>query len=440
MLSALLESNGRNAWTIVAAGVAQAAAVAAASATAPDPNNPLSVYGSSALFNGASFSFTVNKAAAANTASFLFQDGFSGRAQIGLNGNDNFSFKVSAERIDLDDGDLDRRGDRGAGIRQRAHRRFRQRLCRPGNRSADCLHCDFGGPRRDVASRIGFSRRHASGRRRRSPGSVSATNTITLARAGTDTIDGATSAVISTPRGYLEIESNGSNAWTILNQCPMPLTGGAFAGPVTLAPGSGSVAPLKFLPGVSLLSAAPGAVEFDGAVFYTSVAAGERGVVPSEQVQALASPYTLASQTAPQKLLNASASGAIALAVGTYQFECLFALTGMSSTSGSFGFALGGSATFSQSWQSKAAQAATLGAATTPQLTYNTAANAALTTAGVNTTGHACIKGILRVSAPGTVIPEVSLTVPAAAVVAANSYFKVSPLGSSGLTNVGNWS
>ena len=112
----------------------------------------------------------------------------------------------------------------------------------------------------------------------------------------------------------------------------------------------------------------------------------------------------------------------------------------MSSTSGSFGFALGGSATSSQSWQSKAAQAATC-AATTPQLTYNTAANAALTTAGVNTTGHACIKGILRVSAPGTVIPEAcSLTVPAAAVVAANSYFKVSPLGSSGLTNVGIWS
>ena len=139
-------------------------------------------------------------------------------------------------------------------------------------------------------------------------GSVSATNTITLARAGTDTIDGATSAVISTPRGYLEIESNGSNAWTILNQCPMPLTGGAFAGPVTLAPGSGSVAPLKFLPGVSLLSAAPGVGEFDGAVFYTSVAAGERGVVPSEQVQALASPYTLASQNGAEKLLNVGAS------------------------------------------------------------------------------------------------------------------------------------
>ena len=94
-MSALLESNGSNAWTLVAAGVAQAAQ-SLGIATAPDPNNPLTVYGSSALFNGPSFSFTVNKSAPANTASLLFQDGFSGRAQIGLNGNDNLSFKVSA--------------------------------------------------------------------------------------------------------------------------------------------------------------------------------------------------------------------------------------------------------------------------------------------------------------------------------------------------------
>lgn len=64
--------------------------------TAPDPLNPLSVFGASALFNGTSFNFTLNKSAVANTASILFQDGFSGRAQVGLTGDDNFHFKVSA--------------------------------------------------------------------------------------------------------------------------------------------------------------------------------------------------------------------------------------------------------------------------------------------------------------------------------------------------------
>jgi len=65
--------------------------------TAPDPNNPLSVYGPCALFNGVSFNFTLNKSAAANTASVIFEDAFSGRAQIGLCGDDNFSFKVSPD-------------------------------------------------------------------------------------------------------------------------------------------------------------------------------------------------------------------------------------------------------------------------------------------------------------------------------------------------------
>jgi hypothetical protein len=64
--------------------------------TAPDPNNPLSVYGASALFNGVGFNLAVNKAATANTASIIFEDGFSGRAQVGLCGDDNFHFKVSA--------------------------------------------------------------------------------------------------------------------------------------------------------------------------------------------------------------------------------------------------------------------------------------------------------------------------------------------------------
>ncbi|MGE0766705.1 MAG: DUF2793 domain-containing protein [Hyphomicrobiaceae bacterium] len=39
----------------------------------------------------------LNKAAAGNTASFVYQTAFSGRAEIGLAGDDDFSFKVSAD-------------------------------------------------------------------------------------------------------------------------------------------------------------------------------------------------------------------------------------------------------------------------------------------------------------------------------------------------------
>ncbi|HEY1632989.1 MAG TPA: DUF2793 domain-containing protein [Rhizomicrobium sp.] len=47
---------------------------------------------------------TLSKQAAANTASFLFQDNFSGRAEVGLTGDDNFHFKVSPDGSTWHDG------------------------------------------------------------------------------------------------------------------------------------------------------------------------------------------------------------------------------------------------------------------------------------------------------------------------------------------------
>jgi hypothetical protein len=93
----VLQSNGaaspNGKWTIVDQSASGLAAIGVG--TAADPNNPLSVYGASALFNGANFNVTLNKSAAANTASILFEDGFSGRAQVGLVGDDNLHLKVS---------------------------------------------------------------------------------------------------------------------------------------------------------------------------------------------------------------------------------------------------------------------------------------------------------------------------------------------------------
>ncbi len=64
-----------------------------------DANNPLVVAGPGSLFThaGAGHQVKINKAAMAQTASVLFQTGFSGRAEIGTAGNDALSFKVSAD-------------------------------------------------------------------------------------------------------------------------------------------------------------------------------------------------------------------------------------------------------------------------------------------------------------------------------------------------------
>ena len=205
-----------------------------------------------------------------------------------------------------------------------------------------------------------------------------------------------------------------------------------------------STAPLKFTSGTILTAAEAGVVEYDGTVFYADIAASTRTTIVAEQSVILNATYTLTSQTAAQKLFNNTANGTTTLPVGTYFFECFYNLSSMSATSGSFGFALGGTATITQQWRSLAQKGtATLATATAAQTTFSTAANTTLATASVNTVGYAFISGVINVTVTGTVIPQVSLGIAAAAVVGVGSYFKinaVSPTNSTTNVTVGNWS
>jgi hypothetical protein len=67
--------------------------------TAADPINRLAVASPASLFThvGTDHRLNVNKATPGDTASLLFQTGWSGRAEMGLAGNDGFSIKVSAD-------------------------------------------------------------------------------------------------------------------------------------------------------------------------------------------------------------------------------------------------------------------------------------------------------------------------------------------------------
>lgn len=68
-------------------------------ATGADDTNRLAVASPAVLFThaGAGTQVKLNKAAAADTASVLFQTGWSGRAEMGTAGDDKFRFKVSAD-------------------------------------------------------------------------------------------------------------------------------------------------------------------------------------------------------------------------------------------------------------------------------------------------------------------------------------------------------
>lgn len=64
-----------------------------------DATNRLSVASAATLLNhdGAGHQVKINKSNAGDTASLLYQTGFSGRAEMGLAGNDDFSIKVSPD-------------------------------------------------------------------------------------------------------------------------------------------------------------------------------------------------------------------------------------------------------------------------------------------------------------------------------------------------------
>lgn len=191
----------------------------------------------------------------------------------------------------------------------------------------------------------------------------------------------------------------------------------------------------------TLTSVASGTIEYDGAALYATPTSAQRGVMLTDQIILQQSTYTLASQTAAQKLFNATTNGQVTLTAGTYGFDCFFSLSSMSASSGSFGFAFGGTATVTQSFRAAAQKGtATLSTATATQVTYNTTANTTLATASTNTVGYAQIDGILVVTVGGTLIPQVSLGVASAAVVGVGSYFRIRPYGSSSVSFVGNWS
>jgi len=91
------------AWTPLGAGASVNPAPLVGINTAADTTNRLAVKSNAVLLSHddvtpgtGDIQAKINKSSAVRTATFLFQSGFSGRAEMGLAGEDDFSFKVSA--------------------------------------------------------------------------------------------------------------------------------------------------------------------------------------------------------------------------------------------------------------------------------------------------------------------------------------------------------
>lgn len=162
----------------------------------------------------------------------------------------------------------------------------------------------------------------------------------------------------------------------------------------------------------------------------------EYNAATAPQEQLLTATYTLTSTTSAQKIFNGTTNGAFNATAGTlYDVEIFFSISSMSATSGNGQFLFGGTATFtSLSYNITGIDATTF---TTPASTNETylqtsSSAASMVSAGVGTAMYAKVKGIVKINAGGTVIPQIALVTAAAGVVGIGSYMKFTPIILSG--------
>lgn len=221
---------------------------------------------------------------------------------------------------------------------------------------------------------------------------------------------------------------------------------------MTYGAGTATVAPQTMTAGTSLTTAAAGAREYDGKVFYATAVASSRQVIVTDQFCVLTSNYTAVDQAAAQKIFNSSTNGALTVAASTsYLFECMFTIANTGTTSHTWAFLFGGTATFTGCFYQALVRTGTTSAATLTALSSLEAAVATatvLTAASTSATEFVTVllKGVIEINAAGTIIPQMQASAQPGAsgtpgvTVLAGSYFRCSPLGTSTVAAVGNWS
>lgn len=200
----------------------------------------------------------------------------------------------------------------------------------------------------------------------------------------------------------------------------------------------------KMTAGTLLTTAEDGAIEMDGDCLYATTDAGNRGVVRTQHIIRADSTRTFTSNTSQQAIFNSPTNGTLTLETGAYLFEALISMDTMSATSGNGKFSLnsGGTATLGSILYILGGMDAALDTLTAwSGVTETTATQVATnhSTANAATVTTFFVKGTFEVTGAGTIIPSYAQTTAAAAVVKIGSYFSCSRIGSTSMTNVGQW-
>lgn len=238
------------------------------------------------------------------------------------------------------------------------------------------------------------------------------------------------------------------------NNSGTPLSYITAGGGLVLVAGTTTLAPLRLQSGTNLTSATGGAFEYDGKVKYftpNSSATAGRALDRSEHLLVSGADLTLSNATGVQSLFAAANDTITVPASTSYYFECEFHQTGTGTTSHTLNFALGGTlTTHNIQYQAYVVQNATGSATPTPTAHYGcyiaTAASTAITAATATAIYRSVrIRGVIRVNASGTLIPQVAFSAApgVAPVIKSGASFKLIPIGSAAASTanvVGGWS
>jgi hypothetical protein len=203
---------------------------------------------------------------------------------------------------------------------------------------------------------------------------------------------------------------------------------------------------MTFAAGSLTSTVGAGSVEYDGVVFYAAPTSSQRGILPSMPFVCLQSDYVALNSAAAQKVFNTPANGSITLpGATTYMFEAVYFMTrAAGSTSHTTAVSFGGDATLTSITYLAEASTSTTNVLGAVNRIIGTAVGAVVVTGAVSTTTEVItikLTGSLRTNTGGTLIPQFQFSAApgGAPTVLRNSYFRLTPVGTSSVTSVGNW-
>jgi len=215
---------------------------------------------------------------------------------------------------------------------------------------------------------------------------------------------------------------------------------------VTLPAGNATVAPLVFTPATTLLTTpSPGAVNYDGRIFYATPQGQERGLLKTAQIYVLNADHNLIDQTAGQSLFGVTA----AVSSNTRYAYSINVIVYKTANNITMAYAVQGTSVLARhSYQTITTAATALATLSTPSHLKNILTTGFSTpvtvTAALNGAGYytLTVTGIINVTTGGTFNPLIAFSgLPGAgSYVAVASSIELYPIGVGNATvSIGNW-